>query len=249
MVDPIRTQRNLLISFIATTLIHFILLFCSSQMFLWNRENDAEFASSKKMIVEFKFIGVEKEKTENKMIAQSRKASKKNRNTLSPVPRVKVRTLRFQGQKTFQRSLPSHLQNSSISESDASFNLEIPQGVPEDQMTDLEHQLYSFIVRLNTQYITTLIDHYLEQQRLNPRYRIPINRDQDSILLRTTYDRNGEIVRIRTLKASRYDKHADFFLNAVRKIETIPNPPELILDERNEFHVTYHLKLNPTYRR
>ncbi len=250
MINAARSHRNLLISLLATLSIHIILLFFSSQIFQFDRENDAESAANQKLIIEFKFVGEEESKSENKVFAQSdaKRGKKPQDADGKPKPKLrKVRTLKFQENQSFRKQLPLALQNTSLAQSNSTFSLEIPKGVPEEELNELQRVLYSFYLRLQGQYVSTLVDKYMEEQRINPRFQVPINRDRDRVTLRATYDLNGNIIRIRTLLSARHKDHSDFFLEAVKRIETIPNPPDVLLDDKKQFHVNYDLRLNPIY--
>ncbi len=248
MLDADRTHRNLLISLLATVTIHSILLFFSSQILNFDRENDAESVDNDRLTIEFKFVGVEKSKSQNKVFAQSSaKKTKRAQNSAGKKTVRKVKTLKFEESKSFRKQLPMALQSSSLAQSNSTFSLEIPKGVPEEELNELQRVLYSFYLRLQGQYVSTLVDKYMDKQRKNPRYQIPINRDRDRVTLRATYDLNGNIVRIKTLLSARHKNHSEFFLDAVKEIEAIPNPPDILLDKKKQFHVNYDLRLNPIY--
>jgi hypothetical protein len=121
--------------------------------------------------------------------------------------------------------------------------LEVPQGVPEDELNKYELVFYSFRKRTAINYVNSFYNELTDFSTSNPHLRFPMTEEQESMTGRITYDRSGNVVRIRMLKWTNKDKLQDFFLHVLKNMNNLPNPPEVIINDV-DFHVYYSLSVN-----
>ncbi|MBC76459.1 MAG: hypothetical protein CME64_10635 [Halobacteriovoraceae bacterium] len=131
----------------------------------------------------------------------------------------------------------------AFGESDVMVEMEVPKGVPEDELNKYELVFYSFRKRTALNYINAFYNELNDFQRANPHLRFPLTEDKESMTGRITYDEKGDIVRIKMLRWTNKKKLQDFFLQVLKNMNTLPNPPEIIIKD-GEFHVYYSLTVN-----
>ena len=131
----------------------------------------------------------------------------------------------------------------AFGESDVMVEMEVPKGVPEDELNKYELVFYSFRKRTALNYINSFYNELGDFQRANPHLRFPLTADKTSMTGRITYDEKGDIVRIKMLKWTNKKKLQEFFLQVLKNMNTLPNPPEVIIED-GEFHVYYSLTVN-----
>ncbi|MCB9091761.1 MAG: hypothetical protein H6621_03470 [Halobacteriovoraceae bacterium] len=254
----------LVLSIAIVLLVHVILLFLSSQILV--AENKLQETRQEKFIVDIKPLGEKNKETNNKILMQAYNAKKRNRVENSTVSQTQSPSQEKNEQKektgntqksfkkyirkdnqgeSLRKFLPYQLQNSRVADSNALFSLEIPEGLPEDQLNRLTQVFYSFYKRIGTKYISTIVDKYFEYEREKPHMHIPVNEQEDSTVIRASYDEFGNVLRIRVLKKGKYAYHQKFFSDTIEAIQSIPNPPKQLLDSKKQFHVIYSLEYNP----
>ncbi len=121
--------------------------------------------------------------------------------------------------------------------------LEVPKGVPEDELNKYELVFYSFRKRTAINYVNSFYNELTDFSSSNPHLRFPMTQEQESMTGRITYDREGNVVRIRMLKWTNKEKLQDFFLHVLKNMNNLPNPPEVIIKD-GQFHVYYSLTVN-----
>ena len=131
----------------------------------------------------------------------------------------------------------------AFGESDVMVEMEVPKGVPEDELNKYELVFYSFRKRTALNYINSFYNELSDFQRTNPHLRFPLTADKTSMTGRITYDEKGDIVRIKMLKWTNKKKLQEFFLQVLKNMNSLPNPPEVIIED-GEFHVYYSLTVN-----
>lgn len=165
-------------------------------------------------------------------------------NPQSPLQAIKLDNKNV---KTFLQNTPnsSNAQEYSraFGESNVLVDLEVPKGVAEDELNQHELVFYGFRKRTALNYINAFYNELIKFQQSNPHLEFPMTQDQESMTGRITYDKNGEIVRIKMLKWTNKKALQDFFLSVLQNMNTLPNPPEIIV-ENGEFHVYYSLTVN-----
>lgn len=152
--------------------------------------------------------------------------------------------------KKFLQSNPNQLSASSqlrkLDDTDALFNFEIPKGVKEDELNKQELVFYSFRKRAAVAYMNSFIKELNKFERQNPHLRFPMTKKLEEIAGRITYDENGDILKIETLKWSNIDKLQDFFLDVLNNMSSLPNPPDSLINEQRQFVVNFILTVNGT---
>lgn len=131
----------------------------------------------------------------------------------------------------------------AFGESNVLVDLEVPEGVPEDELNKYELVFYSFRKRTALNYVNSFYTELNDFQTSNPHLRFPMTEDRESMTGRITYDQNGNIVRIKMLRWTNQEKLQKFFLRVLKNMNSLPNPPEVII-RNGEFHVYYSLTVN-----
>lgn len=151
--------------------------------------------------------------------------------------------------KKYLKDAPSQVQSAKqvldeFSElSDLDIKFELPKGVPEDELNPRELVFYSFQKRTIQAYINSFIkelNHLSAKERANG---VLLTNKKQTLAGRLTYDKNGDIVKIKTLAWSDEDKVQDFFLKILKNINSLPNPPKEII-ENDQFAINFILNLN-----
>lgn len=119
---------------------------------------------------------------------------------------------------------------------------ESKKGVPIDELNTQELVYYGFKNRTAIQYKNAVVKNINILKKDNPSLFRRIQNTIHNMRGKISYDRNGNVVNIKILQWSDSNEVQDFFLNALKDIRAIPNPPEGILDEEG-FRATYELKL------
>lgn len=131
----------------------------------------------------------------------------------------------------------------AFGQSNVLVELEVPNGVPEDELNKYELVFYSFRKRTALNYVNSFYNELMEFQTSNPHLTFPMTEKQESMTGRITYDEEGNIVRIKMLKWTDREKLQEFFLHVLKNMNSLPNPPEIIIKD-GEFHVYYSLTVN-----
>jgi hypothetical protein len=150
--------------------------------------------------------------------------------------------------KAFLKSAPQNFQSptqvlSAIDETDVNINLEVPKGVPEDELNQHEQVFYSFQKRIVNAYINSFRKELNQFERKNPRLRFPLTKDKQKMAGRVIYDGNGDILKIQTLKWTNVDKLQGFFMDVLKNMSSLPNPPTEVL-ENEQFAINFVLTIN-----
>jgi hypothetical protein len=250
-----KSSRLFLSAFCSSVLLHSILLFYSAQRIIGKRE---KIQDSTKIGLKLVPLGnpLVKDKEGVFMNAPQKSAKKtlppkKSLNTPTSAPskaqgiteKRPTKALDKPKKKiSFDFSPPQN--RAEMNRFNSSFSLELPSGTPEDQVEEIKASLFSFYRRVGELFYTNLASEYAETQSVSPNWQIPVDRQKDMIVLNVTYDSKGNIMRIKTLFPAKIKTHSDFFFEGIGRIEKIPNPPKVLLDENGQFSINYALKLN-----
>jgi hypothetical protein len=131
----------------------------------------------------------------------------------------------------------------SINDTDVLIDLEVPKGVPEDELNKHELVFYSFQKRTIHAYINSFRKELQNFERKNPHLNFPVTRKQQEIQSRVTYDENGDILKIETVRWTDEPKLQEFFMEVVKNMTSLPNPPEQIIDG-DKFVINYVFSVN-----
>lgn len=164
-----------------------------------------------------------------------------------PEKAIKSLSLSKRSVKNFLRSTPQS-QNAgeferALGKSNVLVKLDVPKGVPEDELNKYELVFYSFRKRTALNYINSFYNELNEFSTTNPHLQFPITKKEETLTGRVTYDLNGDVVKISVIRWSKEKKLQDFFLEVLKDMNKLPNPPKVIV-KNGQFHVYYSLTLN-----
>lgn len=131
----------------------------------------------------------------------------------------------------------------ALGETSSVVKLEIPKGVKEDELNKHELVFYSFQKRTALNYINSFYKKLNEFELQNPHLDFPMTDRKQKMVGRVVYDRNGNIIKINVLKWAKVAKLQGFFLDVLKEMTSLPNPPDQILKD-DQFTVFYALTIN-----
>lgn len=134
---------------------------------------------------------------------------------------------------------------SSFQNTDVGVNLEVPEGVNPDELNEYEQMFYSFQRRVALSYVNSFMSHYNKFERINPGTRFPMTDSKETMTGRLTYDAQGNIKQIKMVRWTNVSKLQDFFLEVVKGMDSIQNPPKTLWEKDGEFTVFFTLVVNP----
>ncbi|MFZ4712243.1 MAG: TonB C-terminal domain-containing protein [Bacteriovoracaceae bacterium] len=134
--------------------------------------------------------------------------------------------------------------NPFLANSGIDVKMEVPEGVDISELNDYELQFYSFQKRTAISYISsfykTLDDFVLK----NPQIRFPLSSGKETMTGRVTFDKDGNILEIRMIRASSNGKMQVFFEDVLEGIRRLPNPPKSLVKDQGQFNIFYTLVIN-----
>jgi len=133
---------------------------------------------------------------------------------------------------------------SAMDDTDVLFDLQVPKGVKEDELNKHEMVFYSFRKRTALAYVNSFYKELNSFERKNPHLRFPLTENRQKISGKITYDKNGDILKIETLRWSDITKLQDFFMDVLKNMSSLPNPPEAIIDGKDQFVINFTLTVN-----
>lgn len=125
-----------------------------------------------------------------------------------------------------------------------SIGIKPPKGVKEDELNKIEQVFYGFQKRIYVTYINSLRRTYQDFLTKYPVSEFKSIRGNQTLVGRAIYDRNGNVKSIKILKWSDNTLIQDFFETSLTNINAIPNPPEQILEDEEDFTIYYKLLIN-----
>lgn len=145
----------------------------------------------------------------------------------------------------FTKEIPAPRESmSKYKTSDVGVNLELPKGVKLDELNEEELMFYSFQKRTAMKYISSFFSKLQEFERQNPHLEFPLTKSKTRMSGKIIYDKNGNIVRIKILEWTKPQRLQDFFVDVLKDLDSLPNPPKLLIDENDEFAIVYSLLIN-----
>ncbi len=131
-----------------------------------------------------------------------------------------------------------------LSNSTVNLNLDVPKGVNFEQLNEFEKQLYSFNLRVQKTFQTALFRQFAKFIDQNPHFpQILLNRSE-RLTGKLTYDKNGNLLRIKTIKGSYYEKLQEAFLNSLQDVSILPNIPEIVLNDKDQMNLNVTININ-----
>lgn len=119
--------------------------------------------------------------------------------------------------------------------------IEIPHGTSLDDLNSAERKFYSFQLRSYKAYVYSLLNQAYRSQTPNDPF--PFVSKNTRLHASVTFDKQGYIVRIKTLETGDNIKLQNVFLAALKDIKSIPNPPQEIINDDNEFTLNFVLQI------
>ncbi len=132
----------------------------------------------------------------------------------------------------------------TLSNSDILVNLEVPEGVNPDELNKYELMFYGFQRRTAIGYINSFYKHLDKFQRENPHKNFPLTETKQTMTGRLTYDGKGNITQIKMVRWSNVDQLQDFFVEVLKDMDTLHNPPQALWEKNGEFSIFFSLVIN-----
>lgn len=132
----------------------------------------------------------------------------------------------------------------SLSNSDILVNLEVPEGVDPGELNKYELMFYGFQRRTAIGYINSFYKHLDKFQRENPHLHFPMTDTKQVMTGRLTYDEKGNIVQIKMIRWTNVERLQDFFVEVLKDMDTLHNPPQALWDKTGEFSIFFSLVVN-----
>jgi hypothetical protein len=132
----------------------------------------------------------------------------------------------------------------TLNNSDILVNLEVPEGVNPDELNKYELMFYGFQRRTAIGYINSFYKHLDKFQRENPHLQFPMTETKQVMTGRLTYDSKGNIVQIKMVRWSNEDRLQDFFVDVLKDMDTLHNPPQALWEKTGEFSIFFSLVVN-----
>ncbi len=154
--------------------------------------------------------------------------------------------------KDFLRTTPgsnsSAQQLAKLDDTNVLFDLEVPKGVKEDELNEHELVFYSFRKRTAIAYVNSFQKNLNIFETQNPHLQFPLTKGPETISGKITYDKNGDILRIETLKYTQIQKLQNFFMEVLKDMNSIPNPPKEIINSNDQFVINFILSINTRFQ-
>ena len=132
----------------------------------------------------------------------------------------------------------------SLSNSDVMVNLEVPEGVNPDELNKYELMFYGFQRRTAINYVNTFYKNLDKFQSENPHLQFPMTETKQTMTGRITYDEHGNIKQIKMVRWSNVTKLQDFFVDVLKGMDTLHNPPQALWEKSGEFSIFFSLVIN-----
>jgi hypothetical protein len=163
--------------------------------------------------------------------------------TLSAISLKGEQIQRF-AQSESAASLSGDPRTATLNNSDILVNLEVPEGVNPDELNKYELMFYGFQRRTAIGYINSFYKNLDKFQRENPHLQFPMTDTKQVMTGRLTYDSQGNIVQIKMIRWSNVDRLQDFFVDVLKDMDTLHNPPQALWEKTGEFSIFFSLVVN-----
>jgi hypothetical protein len=134
--------------------------------------------------------------------------------------------------------------SNTLSNTDVAVNLEVPEGVSPDELNKYELMFYSFQRRTAINYINSFYKNLDEFRRSNPHLQFPMTDNKQIMTGRLTYDDKGNIKQIKMVRWTNVQKLQDFFLEVLKDMDTLHNPPQALWKDSGEFSIYFSFIVN-----
>ena len=123
-------------------------------------------------------------------------------------------------------------------------HIEPIENLEKDELNSMDKTFYSFNRRVSINYIKSVLKTYHYMDSLNKNLDKSLKNSSDVLSARVTFDRLGNIDRIKILKSSNDDNIHNLFEQALRGMSNLPNPPSAFIKNRDFFSIYYQLRIN-----
>lgn len=235
-----------------------------------NSRTDDPFEIKFVKIIDLKSPGVEKKKPNNKpkeLLFDPSKKGNKNIRKIAPskkkqVPKRKLSDFKLDTEKKvrpvekFQElrvsadeiaDMATELSNTKVNMDGTDFiiNIEVPPGIPIDQLNKIEQVYYSFRRRLAIHLYNSIISNIMEYDRLNPRLPFPIVSEETFLSFGAVFDEEGDILKVQPLEKSNVARLDDLLLQSIIGMNKLHNIPKSLLDSKKQFKFSIGIKIVP----
>jgi len=131
-----------------------------------------------------------------------------------------------------------------LANSNVAVNLEVPEGVSVNELNKFELMFYGFQRRTAINYINSFYKNLDKFHRSNPHLSFPMTESKQVMTGRLTYDEKGNIKQIKMIRWSNVDRLQDFFLEVLKDMDTLHNPPQALWKSTGEFSIYFSLIVN-----
>ncbi|MBL7666084.1 MAG: hypothetical protein JNM93_13190 [Bacteriovoracaceae bacterium] len=143
-----------------------------------------------------------------------------------------------------QGSFFSQSQSPIFSNTNMNVKVKIPRGINMDRLNQLDLIYTSFIARLSQNFQASFHRNLNSFIFSNPHFPSHIPNYKQELTGLLTYDREGNLMRIQTLRLSDEQMLTDYFMQVLNDVHTIQNLPEPLINDDDNFEVTVNLTLN-----
>jgi hypothetical protein len=134
--------------------------------------------------------------------------------------------------------------SNSLARSDVLVNLEVPEGVNPDELNKFELMFYGFQRRTAINYINAFYKNLSKFERENPHKTFPLTDSKQVMTGRLTYDERGNVKQIKMVQWSNVEGLQDFFVEVLKDMDTLHNPPQALWEKTGEFSIYFSLIVN-----
>jgi hypothetical protein len=131
----------------------------------------------------------------------------------------------------------------TLSKTDVNVHVEVPEGVPQDELNEFELMFYSFQKRMMEKYIGSIILQVREFEKHYPRKSL-FPEGKHVMTGRVTFDSEGNIMQIKMVRWSQVPELQNLFEESLKSMNRLPNPPKVLWSKSGEMVVFYTFIVN-----
>ncbi len=122
--------------------------------------------------------------------------------------------------------------------------LEMPDGLTQEEQEQFEQMFASFQRRISSSYVSAFLRALNQLSQDYPYLQAPLAPRTVQMLGLLSFDENGFTKRLQTLKPAPQEKLQELFINTLKGIGQLKNPPSAFI-RKGEFKVYYSLIIHP----
>lgn len=131
----------------------------------------------------------------------------------------------------------------ALSRADFNIHIDPPKGVTEDELNEIEEVFFSFQKRVFTTYLGSFLKNLNDFRYSKPYFNIFDHLNTGTLTGRVTFDVDGNIKAIKMFRWSNDEGVQELFMNTLKGIEALPNPPKAFVKNQEDFSIYYSLIL------